>query len=142
MAVQLAAAAGLKAAGLVSRPEHVQTVLELGAAAAHSRAASAGEFDAIFDTVGLIDHPHLLRDGGRFVTVSDDAIPGALDQRASCAVHSFVEHDPQRLRELSEMVDAGQLTLRVATQHPLAQIAQASRRAEAGGLLGKLIITM
>lgn len=142
MAIQLAARAGIRAAGLVSRPEHESAVLDLGAASAHSNPVSAGEFDAIFDTAGVFDHPHLLREGGRLVTVSDDTIPDALEQRAASAVHNYVQHHPHRLRELSALADAGRLRLRVAGQYPLALVAQANRRAEAGGLLGKIVIAM
>lgn len=142
MAVQLAALAGIRAAGLVSRQEHESTVRDLGAASAHSTPASAGEFDAIFDTAGVFDHPQLLREGGRLVTVSDDTIPDALEQRAESAVHNYVQHNPHRLHELSTLVDEGRLRLRVAEWYPLASIAQANRRAEAAGLLGKVVITM
>lgn len=142
MAVQLATAAGIKATGLVSRPEHESAVLDLGAASAHSNPVTAGEFDAILDTAGIFNHPHLLREGGRLVTVSDDTIPETLEHRAASAVHNYVQHDPQRLRELSAQVDAGTIVLRVADQYPLASIAQAHRRAETDGHLGKVIIVM
>ncbi|WP_114854548.1 NADP-dependent oxidoreductase [Brachybacterium sp. YJGR34] len=142
MAVQLAAAAGIEVTALVSRPEHESAVLDLGAASAHSSPATAGEFDTIFDAAGVFDYPRLLREGGRLVTVSDDTIPAAVEQRASMAVHNYVQHDRQRLRALSALVDAGKITLRVADLYPLADIEQAHRRAEAGGLLGKVVITM
>ncbi len=142
LAIQLAALAGIRTTGLVSRPEHELAVLDLGAASAHSNPASAGEFDAIFDTAGVFAHPHLLREGGRLVTVSDDTISDPLAQRTASAMHNYVRHDPRRLRELSALVDEGRLRLRVAEQYPLASIAQANRRAEAGGLLGKIAITM
>lgn len=141
MAVQLAVAAGVIPAGLVSRPEHEQAVLDLGAASAHSNPAVAGEFDAIFDTAGIFI-PELLREGGRLVTVSDDAIPDALEQRAGFAVHNYVGHDPKRLRELAALVDDGKLTLRVAEHYQLDQIELAHRCTEAGGVLGKVVITM
>lgn len=142
VAVQLAARAGFTVAGLVSRPEHEAAVLELGAASTHSNPTSAIAFDAIFDTAGVFDHPHLLHEGGRLVTVSDDTIPEELEQRSASAVHNYVQHDPQRLRELSDLVDAGKIRLRVAEQYPLARIEQAHRRVEAGGLLGKVVIVM
>lgn len=141
MAVQLAVAASIRTVGLVSRPEHEPVVLGLGAASAHSNPAAAGECDAIFDTAGIFT-PELLREGGRLVTVSDDTIPDALEQRAAFAAHNYVGHDPKRLRELAALVDDGKLTLRVAEHYPLFQIEQAHRRAEAGGLLGKVVITM
>lgn len=142
MAVQLAAAAGAEVVGLVSRSEYESAVLDLGAASAHSIPIAADEFDAIFDTAGVFDYPTLLREGGRLVTVSDDTIPQAIEQRATSAEHHYVQHDPRRLRELSTLVDAGRITLRVAELYPLALIEQAHRRVEAGGLLGKAVITM
>ncbi|MFF1553274.1 hypothetical protein ACFVX3_19815 [Rhodococcus erythropolis] len=36
----------------------------------------------------------MTRDERRFVTVSDDAIPEAIEQRAALAVHNYVRHDP------------------------------------------------
>lgn len=142
MAVQLAAAAGIDVTALISRPEHEPAALELGAASAHSSPATAGEFDAILDTAGIFDYPKLLHEGGRLVTVSDDTVPAALEQRASIAVHNYVQHDPQRLRALSALVDEGKLVLRVAERYPLAHIEQAHRHAEAGALLGKVVIVL
>lgn len=141
MAVQLAIAAGITPAGLVSRTEHEQAVLDLGAAVAYSNPMNAGEFEAIFDTAGFFRH-ELLRQGGRLVTVSDDDIPTAVEVRAGFATHNYVEHDPERLRELAALVDDGKLTLRVAEHRPLAQIEQAHQHVEARGLLGKMAITM
>ena len=140
MAVQLAAAAGVNVVGLVSRPEHEPAVLELGASSVHSHPA-VGEFDAIFDTAGVFDRPQLLRQGGRVVTVSDDLIPAALDERAALAAHNYVQHDPLRLRALSALVDAGDITLRVAVQIPIGHIGAAHKLMEAGGLLGKVVLT-
>ncbi|MDN3460891.1 zinc-binding dehydrogenase [Rhodococcus sp. APC 3903] len=142
MAIQLAAIAGVRTAALVSRREHEPAVLDLGAASPHSNPATAGKFDAIFDTAGVFNHPELLREGGRLVTVSDDTIPVALEERAALAVHNYVQHAPQRLRELSALVDAGTIRLRVAEQYPLNRIEDAHRRAEAGSLLGKVVVIM
>lgn len=141
MAVQLAVILGIEVTGLVSQPEHESTVLGLGADSAYSSIENVGDFDAIFDTAGIFD-PRLLREGGRFVTVSDDTIPAELEQRASSAVHNYVQHDPERLRKLSTLVDDGTLTLRVARIYPLSSIEAAHRRAERGGLDGKIVITL
>lgn len=141
-ALQMATGAGATVTGVVSRPEHESAALELGASAAHAHPAVIGAFDAVLDTVGLFDHPGLLRDGGRFVTISDDLIPEAIQRRASLAVHNYVGHDPARLRQLSEMVDAGRLRLRVSRLFPLSLIKAAHRHAEGHGHLGKTVITM
>lgn len=141
MAVQLAASTGVEVTGLVSRPEHEATVLNLGADCAYSSIEDVGEFDAIFDTAGIFD-PRLLCKGGRLITVSDDFIPTDIQQRSSSAVHNYVQHDPARLRELSALVDDGTLTLRAAEIYPLSSIEAAHRKAEAGGLNGKIVITL
>lgn len=142
MAVQLAAHADIKVTALVSRPEHEAPARELGAVEATSDPATVGEFDAILDTAGVFDHPHLLREGGRLITVSDDAIPDALEQRAASAEHNYVQHSPRRLQALSHLVDSNHLRLRVAHHYPLAQIVQAHQRFEAGGILGKIALTL
>lgn len=139
IAVQLATSMGFEVTGLVSRPEHEATVLSLGAVSAYSSIEDVGEFDATFDTTGIFN-PGLLREGGRLVTVSDDTIPAELEQRASSAAHNYVQHDPARLRELSSLVDDGTLTLRVAAVYPLSNIEAAHRKAETGGLDGKIVI--
>lgn len=141
MAVQLATNIGVEVTGLVSRPEHEATVLSFGADSAYSSFRSVGEFDAIFDTTGIFD-AGLLREGGRLVTVSDDIIPAELEQRASGAAHNYVRHDAARLRELSALVDDDSLTLRVAGIYPLGSIEAAHRKAESGGLDGKIVITL
>ncbi|MGO2859536.1 MAG: NADP-dependent oxidoreductase [Brevibacterium sp.] len=141
MAVQLAAAAGVTPVGLVSRPDHEQAALDLGAASARSDPADIGEFDAIVDTAGIF-RTELLREGGRLVTVSDDAIPSALADRAAFAVHNYVGYDRARLHEFCAMVDDGGVTLRIAERYPLSQIREALRSVESGGLLGKVVLTM
>lgn len=139
---QLAAHGSVAVAGLVSRPEHRDAVRELGVAEVFSDPAQTGGFDAILDTAGVFDHPHLLRDGGRLVTVSDDTIPATLMSKAANAEHNYVQHDPERLNALSHLVDHGHLRLRVAAHYPLNEIRRAHERQEAGGLLGKIVLSM
>lgn len=141
MAVQLAASTGIEVTGLVSRSKHESTVLSLGADSACSSIHDVGGLDVVFDTAGIFD-PRMLCEGGRLITVSDDTIPAELEQRASSAVHNYVQHDPARLQELSTLVDDGTLTLRVAEIYPLSSIEAAHRKAEAGGLNGKIVITL
>lgn len=142
MAVQLATHSGISVTVLVSRPEHQTTAISLGATAAHSELDSAHEFDAIFDTAGILGQPRLLKPGGKLVTVSDDRIPNALAERARIADHNYVHHDPQRLGELSTLVTTGALRLRVAHHYPLSDIQNAHRTVEAGGLDGKVVISV
>ncbi|WP_396165173.1 zinc-binding dehydrogenase [Corynebacterium sp.] len=117
-------------------------ILDLGADTVASDPAGIGSFDAVLDTAGVFTYPHVLREGGRLVTVSDDVIPEPLVHRASSAMHNYVSHDPRRLRELSTLVDAGDLRLRVAARYLLQAIQEAHHHAERGGLVGKIVITM
>lgn len=142
MAVQLAGPTGVEVTGLVRDPGHVSMVLDLGADTVVSDPSGIGSFDAVLDTAGVFTYPHLLREGGRLVTVSDDVIPEPLAQRASSALHNYVSHDPRRLRGLSRLVDAGELQLRVAARYPLHAIQKAHHHGEDGGLLGKIVLTM
>ncbi|AYY11806.1 hypothetical protein EF847_02805 [Actinobacteria bacterium YIM 96077] len=71
----------------------IEAVPNLGAVDATSDPDALGEFDVIFDTAGVFTHIHLLRDGGRIVTDSDDDIPASLAAHAASAKHSYVRHN-------------------------------------------------
>lgn len=142
MAIQLASRTDVEVVGLVRDPGHGPVVLGLGADTVASDPAGIGSFDAVLDTAGVFTYPHVLREGGRLVTVSDDVIPEQLARRASSTMHNYVSHDPRRLRELSTLVDAGELQLRVAVRYPLHAIQKAHHHVEGGGLVGKIVITM
>ena len=138
-AVQILAGHGHHVTGLGSRPGHLRTINDLGAAHAATEPASLGEFDAVVDTAGVYD-PRLLAENGRLVTVSDDEIPAAVSERASLAVHNYVKHDAPGLRVIADLADAGMLTPRIADRYPLPQVRAAHERFEAGGLDGKVVI--
>lgn len=142
LALQLARDNGIETHALVSRPERLQDALDLGAHHASSDVDEAEGFDLVLDTAGILDHPHVLREGGRLVTVSDDPIPPSLHERAATAVTNYVAHDPSGLDRLARMVEAGDLTLRLAAGYPLTDIRSAHRHHEAGGLNGKVVLTM
>ncbi|AWT26340.1 2-haloacrylate reductase [Corynebacterium provencense] len=141
IAVQLAAMQGLDVSGLVRRESTAETVRALGAHEVFTDMDAAGAFDAVFDTAGVLV-PALVRPGGRLVTVSDDDIPDELAVKASSAVHNYVGHDPAGLARLVSLVDSGALILRVAETFPLSRVADAHHALEAGGLDGKVVVTM
>lgn len=141
MAVQLAAVQRLDVSGLVRRDSTAETVRAMGAREVVTDVDAAGAFDAVLDTAGVLVSD-LVRPGGRLVTVSDDDIPDELTEKASSAVHNYVGHDPAGLARLVSLVDSGALTLRVAETFPLSRIADAHRALEAGGLDGKVVVTM
>ncbi|MDA8372269.1 MAG: zinc-binding dehydrogenase [Nocardiopsaceae bacterium] len=72
--------------------------------------------------------------------ITHDGAPDALPRRAAAAEHTYVQHDPEGLRSLTDLVGTGQLVLRVADRYPLHQIQRAHERFEAGGLLGKIVL--
>jgi NADPH:quinone reductase-like Zn-dependent oxidoreductase len=58
-------------------------------------------------------------------------------------VHNvWIHTDGPRLAELAALVDAGQLTPRVAATIPLEQVAAAHQRVAAGGLRGRIVLTL
>ncbi|MFG1922462.1 NADP-dependent oxidoreductase [Cryptosporangium sp. NPDC048952] len=104
------------------------------------RAVVPGGVDAVVDAavIGVPAH-EALRGGGTFVALVAPFAPPPL--RATRVVVQEVFADGTRLTELSALVDAGQLTLRVAGTFPLDTIADAHERLAAGGLRGRLVLT-
>ncbi|MFG1626160.1 NADP-dependent oxidoreductase [Kribbella sp. NPDC049227] len=140
--VQLAVHAGVVVDGVVSRPEHLDPVTDLGAVTVTMESAKlpAGSYAAIIDTVGLpqsgVDASKLLTASGRYVAVPSVAeLPTDADARKL-----LVERDPAGLKELSQMVDEDIVRLRVAGAYPLRDIRTAHTRFESGGLLGKIVV--
>ncbi|MFF5455256.1 hypothetical protein ACFY40_29090 [Streptomyces sp. NPDC012950] len=74
LAVQLARQPGVEVDGLVSRPEHVEPVRELGAGTVTDLVTDlpGRAYGAVFDTAG-VDVTAALAEGG--VSVSDDPLP-------------------------------------------------------------------
>jgi NADPH:quinone reductase-like Zn-dependent oxidoreductase len=56
--------------------------------------------------------------------------------------HFVMRYDPGELAALAALIDDGALTVEIAESHPLAELAQLHRRAEAGDLRGKITILM
>lgn len=84
-----------------------------------------------------------VRDGGRYATVVPEFwIPGGqfTPARGIDLVTVFVNEPAGDLAELSRLADAGALTPRIAETLPLASAAEAHRRMQRGGALGKLVL--
>jgi NADPH:quinone reductase len=109
---------------------------QLGAAVRHAR---PGGVDGVLDAA-LVGVPALdaVRDGGSFVAVSAGAAP--LPLRGTRVQNVWIRTDAPRLAELAALVDAGRLTLRVASTHPLDAVAAAHERLAAGGLRGRIVL--
>ncbi|MGW0928064.1 NADP-dependent oxidoreductase [Streptomyces sp. NPDC002644] len=137
LAVQLARLTGVHVDALVFRPGHERAAQELGAERAwhHPGDLPRGRYDAVLDTAG-VDVSAALVPGGRFVSIADHPLPDVPGARKS-----YVQENATDLAHLARLVDAGELRLRIAGRFPLDEIRGAHERFEAGGLLGKVLVT-
>ncbi|MEV0714069.1 NADP-dependent oxidoreductase [Asanoa sp. NPDC050611] len=115
----------------------------LGAAEVVPRAAdlgSIGPVQAVLDAVPLGD-PALaaVKDGG--VVVTTRPTPPADPARGIRTHLQLIHVDRAVLAELVALAAAGELRTRVAATLQLTEAAEAHRRAEAGGLRGKIVLT-
>ncbi|GAA3369750.1 NADP-dependent oxidoreductase [Streptomyces antimycoticus] len=97
--------------------------------------------DAVLDTAmlgqALIG---AIADGGTFVTTRLDALPQA--ERGIRVRLTQVGADASMLTTLSDMAASGELALRVAETYPLEEAAKAHKRLAAGGLRGRIVLTV
>jgi NADPH2:quinone reductase len=121
---------GLGATDFVARTD------ELGVAV---RTLIPGGVDAVIDAAVLgIGAHEALRGGGTFVALVAPFAPPPI--RGTRIIVQEVVADGARLAELSALVDAGLLTLRVAETFPLLEAAAAHARLAAGGLRGRIVL--
>ncbi|MGW5611871.1 quinone oxidoreductase family protein [Streptomyces sp. NPDC003753] len=137
LAVQLARQTGAQADALVSRPGHEHAARELGAQEVWHRRDDLphGRYRVILDTAG-IDTAAALVPGGRYVSIADHPLPDVPGARKS-----YVQENATDLAHLAKLVDTHELRLRIADRYPYTDIRAAHERFEAGGLLGKILIT-
>jgi NADPH:quinone reductase-like Zn-dependent oxidoreductase len=148
-ALQLAVLRGLRTVA-VAAPGDEELVRGLGADEFVARTQSLGGavrlvvpggVDGALDA-GLVGMPALdaVRDEGAFVAVAAGAAPVPL--RGTHVHNVWIHTDGPRLAELAALVDVGQLTPRVAATLPLEQVAAAHQRVAAGGLRGRIVLTL
>ncbi|WP_131736941.1 NADP-dependent oxidoreductase [Actinomadura roseirufa] len=137
IAVQLARRSGAVVDALVSRPAHHEEARALGADRVWHTPAEppAGAYDVVLDTAGL-DAGHILAPGGRYVSIADHPLPDVPG-----AVKSYVQEDRDQLAHLVSLVERGELRLRIAHRYPFHQARAAHERFEAGGTIGKILLT-
>ncbi|GGY48321.1 NADP-dependent oxidoreductase [Streptomyces omiyaensis] len=95
--------------------------------------------DAVLDTLGgpFLQHAaRLLAPGGRLASVADGEVL-ALGGR-----YYWVRPDAADLAALADLADEGVLDVRVAKTFPLERAADAQRANAAGGLQGKVVVTV
>ena len=143
-AVELAAARGLRVVAAAGDGDE-ELVRGFGAEifvprsaplSAAVRTAVPGGVDGVLDAAVLgVRALDALRSGGTFVTVIAGAAPPPL--RGTRVVNVMIHADGARLADLIPKV-----TPRVADTIPLAEVAEAHRRFEKGGLRGRLVLTV
>lgn len=141
LAVQLAARAGYVVTALAGADDEA-LVRSLGAAhfVPRGSAPAAGTVDGVVDTA-VLGGPALafVRDGGAYVGLIPGAAPAP--ERGVRVVEQEVAADGAHLARLVSLVDAGELTLRVARTFPLAEAAKAHAHLADPGTRGRIVLT-
>jgi NADPH:quinone reductase-like Zn-dependent oxidoreductase len=146
LAVQLGRHLGARMLGTASEHNHAY-VRELGGEpltygeglAERVRGLAPEGVDAVFDTVGgdtLRVSANLLAPEGRLTSIADP------DVVAYGGRYSFVRPDPRDLRQLTELVEQGVVTVHVSETFPLERAADAYRRNQEGRTRGKIVVTV
>lgn len=150
-AIQIARAQGARVIAIAG-PDGEEFTRELGADEhldyhrpdAPERLRQLG-IDALLDLAGgeeLDAWAAAVRDGGRVASVLVPLKRDRWADRSVAARYVFVRPDAEQLAWLVELHRSGRLRIPVAGTLPLAEAAEAHRRQEAGGVRGKLILTV
>jgi NADPH:quinone reductase-like Zn-dependent oxidoreductase len=151
MAVQLGVSRGARVIATASG-RNQDFLRELGAepldygdgdVPARVRELTGGGADAALDLFGGDGREQsfgVLRRGGRLVSVAQ---PAPVEPREGYEVHYvFVRPDGDELRDLTQLVEEGQLRPRLEEVFPLERAADAHERIEAGHVRGKLALSV
>ena len=142
-ATQLAAQGGYRVLAQASHGDE-QWVHDLGAQEVVPRTAdlaTVGPLPAVFDAVPLGDEAAAaVEDEG--IVVTTRPTPALVPDRGVRQELQLIRHDRELLASLVADVAAGRLRTRVAATMPLTDAADAHRRVTAGGLRGKLVLTV
>lgn len=101
--------------------------------------------DALVDTVGgdgLGELVPAVREGGRIASIMAAQPPPAAAERDIGFRYIFVRPHAGQLAALVGLAEAGELRVETAERIPLEQAARAHERMEAGGIRGKLVLTV
>jgi NADPH:quinone reductase-like Zn-dependent oxidoreductase len=108
------------------------------------RMTRPGGIEAIIDVVSERDvlgrMAGLLKEGGRLASSVYAADVESLAQRGIKATNVGVQPDARRLEELSRMVDAGELTVRLERTFPLERAPEALGESRTGHVRGKIVL--
>ncbi|WP_410593100.1 NADP-dependent oxidoreductase [Amycolatopsis sp. lyj-23] len=150
LAVQIAKARGAHVIGTASAKKH-GFLRELGVDEPidyHDPEATASDVDVYFGLVGEESDLRWLpaiKEGGLLIGVPSgvgDRVEKAAEARKVHVRRMLVEPDRGGLTGLVELIEAGQLKVRVEQTFPLEDAAKAHELGEAGRLSGKLVLTV
>jgi NADPH:quinone reductase-like Zn-dependent oxidoreductase len=149
LAVQLAKAKGAIVTGLASGPNEA-FVRGLGVDAFVDYTTQTfedvvSEQDVVFDVVGgdtCARAFRCLKKGGTLVTAVAFPTPEQAAEHEVKAVRVFCQPNRAELAEISQLVDAHQLTAHVAHVFPLAQVRAAQQLSKEGRTRGKIVLQL
>ena len=153
-AVQVAASAGAEVIA-VARAEHHPLVRSLGAthaidyrdpALAEIVAGIAPEgVDGAIDTVGgqtQLRLSDLVREGGRIASCVHAAQTDVFARRGQVLEYRFFDATPARMSRLASLLADGILTPHISREYDLGAVPDAHRLIEAGGVPGKIVVSI
>lgn len=153
-AVQVAAAAGAEVIA-VARPEHHDLVRSLGAAhtvdyrspdvSAIIASLAPGGVDGAVDTVGgdtQLSLSRIVREGGRIASCVHAAQSDEFAQRGQVVEYRFFDATPERMLRLTSLLAQGAIRPHISHQYALSEVAAAHRLIEAGGVPGKVVVSI
>lgn len=155
-AVQLAKAAGARVLA-TGRQENEALIRSLGADEVIdyrsvkfedevNRLTGGRGVDAAFDTVGgdtVVRSIACVRPYGKLSTVvSIDGNLAAMQMRNQSLYFGFMERTEAKIQALRTLAERGQVKPVIDSTFPLAQVADAHRKIEAGGMKGKIVIAI
>ena len=152
-AVQLAAGRGARVIA-TARRENEAFVRELGATETidHTReylveAVRAAHPDGIEAIIDMVSDPEalsrmagLVKEGGRIASSVYAADVESLAERSIRATNIGMQPNAQRLEELSWMVDAGEISVRLEHTFPLEKAHEALEESRTGHVRGKIVL--
>jgi NADPH:quinone reductase-like Zn-dependent oxidoreductase len=152
LAVQIAKARGARVIGVARAANH-DFLRSLGADECVDREAvqiqdAAENVDVVLDFAGR-DHTRAelgtMRDGGVLVAIANGASDEAKEEAAKRCIRVaeiLVEPDGHALTEIAQLASGGRLRVSVDSTLPLDEAAKAHELLEAGGVRGKLVLTV
>jgi len=101
--------------------------------------------DAVFNLVAADEATMtalvaLIRPGGVLVSTASPAPEDA--ERKVRSTNMYVRSDAAQLAEIVRRIDAGRVTVDVSARHPLADLARVHELSAAGGIRGKVVLTV